>query len=69
TSDAAPSYYRLFRSTQHSQKEQPLKNLCVVRNWVDNYSASREPAFVYRGNQLSPEKREKIIHIGGHSFN
>lgn len=66
--DVAPSDYHLFRSMQHGLAGTQFHNSEEVRKWIDDFIASKDKEFFYRGIHLLPEKWEKVIENCGNYF-
>lgn len=67
--DLAPSDYHLFRSMQHSLKDQEFTNLDQVRFWVSEFfNAKPQEFFSYGIKGLRERWREVIRHNGEYCF-
>jgi hypothetical protein len=66
--DCAPSDYHLFRSMQHGLADQHFKTYEEIKKWLDEWIASKDEHFFYRGIHLLSEKWEKIVASDGHYF-
>lgn len=66
--DLAPSDYHLFRSMQHGLSEQHFSTFEEVKNWIDEWLASKDENFYERGIRLLPQKWEKVIENDGQYF-
>ncbi|QQP49338.1 Transposase [Caligus rogercresseyi] len=54
--DLAPSDYYLFASMGHAHAEQRLSSYEDVRKWLDDWFASKEQQFFWRGIHKLPER-------------
>lgn len=54
--DLAPSDYHLFASLGHALAEQHFDSYENVRKWLDNWFASKEELFFWRGIHNLPER-------------
>ena len=66
--DLAPSDYHLFASLGHALAEQHFNSYENVRKWLDNWFASKEELFFWRGIHTLPERWEKCINSNGDYF-
>ncbi|EGI68513.1 Mariner Mos1 transposase, partial [Acromyrmex echinatior] len=67
--DIAPSDYHLFRSMAHSLSEQHFTSYEDIKNWIDNWIASKDEAFFQRGIRMLSERWEKIVASMDNIFN
>ncbi|UYV81906.1 hypothetical protein LAZ67_21000083 [Cordylochernes scorpioides] len=58
--DIAPSDYYLFRSMQHGLADQHFSNYDEVKKWIDEWIATKEPAFFGDGIRQLPERWGKV---------
>ena len=56
STDIALSYYHLFRSMQSALTGEKLSSFADMKNWRDNWIASKTTEFFYSGIHLSPER-------------
>ena len=63
--DLAPSDYHLFRSMQHSLSEQHFSSYEEIKNWLDEWIASKEEHFFSVGIRLLPVKWQYVIANDG----
>ncbi|EGI67280.1 Mariner Mos1 transposase [Acromyrmex echinatior] len=54
--DIAPSDYHLFRSMAHGLSEQHFTSYEDIKNWIDNWIASKDEAFFQRGIRMLSER-------------
>ncbi|EGI64132.1 Mariner Mos1 transposase [Acromyrmex echinatior] len=66
--DIAPSDYHLFRSMAHGLSEQHFTSYEDIKNWIDNWIASKDEAFFQRGIRMLPERWEKVVASDGQFF-
>jgi [histone H3]-lysine36 N-dimethyltransferase SETMAR len=66
--DIAPSDYHLFRSMQPALSGERFTSYEGIKNWLDNWIASKEPDFFLRGIRLLPERWEKVVGSDGAYF-
>ncbi|KAM0728867.1 Mariner Mos1 transposase [Formica fusca] len=63
--DLAPSDYYLFASMGHALAEQHFTSYENVRKWLDDWFASKEQQFFWRGIHKLSERWEKCIASNG----
>ncbi|KAM0726699.1 Mariner Mos1 transposase [Formica fusca] len=66
--DLAPSDYYLFASMGHAFAEQHFTSYENVRKWLDDWVASKEQQFFWRGIHKLSERWEKCIASNGQYF-
>lgn len=66
--DLAPSDYHLFSSMGHALAEQHFDSYENVRKWLDDWFASKDEQFFWRGIHKLPERWEKCVASNGHYF-
>ena len=66
--DIAPSDYHLFRSMQSALSGERFSSYEEIKKWVDEWIASKEPDFFYRGIHLLPEKWQNVVVSDGNYF-
>lgn len=66
--DIAPSDFHLFRSMQHSLAEQTFNSYKDIENWIDQWIASKNQEFFYRGIHSLPERWSKVVAVNGNYF-
>jgi histone-lysine N-methyltransferase SETMAR len=66
--DIAPSDYHLFRSMQHGLSGQHFKTYEEIKKWLDEWIASKQEEFFYRGIHLLPERWAKVVANDGQYF-
>ena len=66
--DLAPSDYHLFASMGHALAEQRFTSYENVRKWLDDWFASKEQQFFWRGIHKLPDRWEKCIASNGQYF-
>lgn len=66
--DLAPSDYHLFSSMGHALAEQHFANYEDVKKWLDEWFASKDREFFWRGIHKLPERWEKCIANEGQYF-
>jgi len=66
--DLAPSDYHLFSSMGHALTERHFDSYEDVRKWLDEWFASKDEEFFWRGIHKLPERREKCIVSEGKYF-
>ncbi|EGI68253.1 Mariner Mos1 transposase [Acromyrmex echinatior] len=54
--DIAPSDYHLFRSMAHGLSEQHFTSYEVIKNWINNWIASKDEAFFQCGIRMLLER-------------
>ena len=59
--DLAPSDYHLFRSLEHSLREQSFENVEDLKNHLDDFFASKPQSFYRDGIRQLPIKWQKVI--------
>ena len=64
----APSDYHLFASMGHAIDEQCFTSYENVRKWLDDWFASKEQQFFWRGIHKLPDRWEKCIASNGQYF-
>ena len=65
SSDLAPSDYYLFASMGHALSDQHFTSYENVRKWMDDWFASKEQQFFWRGIHQLPDRWEKYIASDG----
>uniref|UniRef100_A0A914IB43 Histone-lysine N-methyltransferase SETMAR n=1 Tax=Globodera rostochiensis TaxID=31243 RepID=A0A914IB43_GLORO len=63
--DVAPSDYHLFRSLSNALSGVTLENAAALQNWLDEFFASKPPAFYKRGIEKLPGRWEEIVNNAG----
>ncbi|CAK9803711.1 Mariner Mos1 transposase [Anthophora quadrimaculata] len=66
--DLAPSDYYLFASMGHALAKQRFTSHEDVRKWLDDWFASKEEQFFWRGIHKLPERWQKCITSDGQYF-
>lgn len=66
--DLAPSDYHLFSSMGHALAEQHFDSYDDVRKWLDEWFASREKEFFWRGIHKLPDRWRKCVVSEGKYF-
>ena len=66
--DLAPFDYYLFASMGHALSDQHFTSYENVRKWLDDWFASKEQQFFWRGIHQLPERWEKCIASDGQYF-
>ena len=66
--DLAPSDYYLFALMGHALSDQHFTSYENVRKWLDDWFASRERQFFWRGIHQLPDRWEKCIASDGQYF-
>ena len=66
--DLAPSDYYLFASMGHAFSDQHFTSYENVRKWLDDWFASNERQFLWRGIHQLPDRWEKCIASDGQYF-
>ena len=66
--DLAPSDYHLFSSMGHALTEQHFTYYEDVRKWLNEWFASKEEIFFWRGIHKLPERWEKCVASDGKYF-
>lgn len=66
--DLAPSDYYLFSSMGHGLSEQRFTSYEDVRKWLDDWFASKDEKFYWRGIHALPERWQKCIVNEGQYF-
>ncbi len=66
--DLAPSDYHLFRSLEHSLREQSFEDVEDLKNHLDDFFASKSQSFYRDGIRQLPIKRQKVITNKGNYF-
>ncbi|EGI60239.1 Mariner Mos1 transposase, partial [Acromyrmex echinatior] len=66
--DIALSDYYLFRSMAHGLSEQHFTSYEDIKNWIDNWIASKDKAFFQRDIRMLPERWEKVVANDGQYF-
>ena len=64
----APSDYYLFASMGHALSDQHFTSYENVRKWLDDWFASKERQFFWRGIHQLPDRWEKCIASDGQYF-
>jgi len=67
-SNLAPSDYHLFSSMRHALIERHFDSYEDVRKWLDEWFASKDEEFFWRGIHKLPERWEKFIVSEGKYF-
>ncbi|EGI57532.1 Mariner Mos1 transposase [Acromyrmex echinatior] len=57
--------YHLFRSLAHDLSEQHFTSYEDIKNWIDNWIASKDEAFFQRVIRMLPERWEKVVTSDG----
>lgn len=63
--DLAPSDFHLFRSLQNALNGISFKNDDEIRNWLENWFASKPANFFKHGIEMLPERWEEVVNNGG----
>ena len=63
--DLAPSEYYLFRSMQHGLSEQHSSSYEEVKNWIDEWLASKEERWYWERIHQLPKRWKKVIDNDG----
>lgn len=63
--DIAPSDFHLFRSMEHSLKNQNFKNADDVRTHLESYFSSKDTEFYGRGIETLPTRWQKVLDNDG----
>ncbi|MEZ0498455.1 ArsR family transcriptional regulator [Sphingomonas sp. IW22] len=66
--DLAPTDYHLFRSMQHFLAGQHFKNVSEIREFLDNFLASKPRSFYRSGIRQLPERWKKVMDNNGSYF-
>lgn len=66
--DLAPSDYHLFRSMQHSLRDTQFKNDEEIKNWLDDFFASKPAEFYARGIRSLRDRWRNTIATDGEYF-
>lgn len=66
--DLAPSDYYLFRSMQHGLSEQHFHSYEEVKNWLDEWLASKNEKWYWDGIHQLTERWEKVVANDGQYF-
>lgn len=66
--DLAPSDYHLFSSMGHALAEQHFNSYDDVRNWLDEWFASKERQFFWQGIHNLPDRWAQCVASEGHYF-
>jgi len=66
--DIAPSDYHLFRSMQSALTGEKFTSCADIKNWLDNWIASKTTEFFYSGIHSLPERWSKVITFEGNYF-
>ncbi|KAG5319822.1 MOS1T transposase, partial [Pseudoatta argentina] len=66
--DIAPSDYHLFRSMALGLSKHHFTSYEDIKNWIDNWIASKDEAFFQRGIRMLPEKWKKVVASDGQYF-
>ncbi|EGI67220.1 Mariner Mos1 transposase [Acromyrmex echinatior] len=64
----APFDYHLFRSIVHGLSEQHFTSYEDIKNWIDNWIASKDEVFFQCGIRMLLERWEKIMASDGQYF-
>lgn len=67
--DLAPSDFHLFRSMASGLKDTSFASATEVKNWLDDWIASKDEDFFYRGIHALPERWTKCVASNGDYFN
>ena len=62
------SDYYLFRSMQHGISEQHFNSYEEVKNWIDEWSASKGERWYWEGIHQLSKRWKKVIDNGGQYF-
>ena len=68
SSHLAPSDYYLFASMGHAVSDKHFTSYENVRKWLDDWFASKERQFFWRGIHQLPDRWEKCIASDGQYF-
>jgi histone-lysine N-methyltransferase SETMAR len=63
--DLAPSDYHLFRSMSNAMRGKTFADDADLRNWLDEFFASKPAEFYRRGIQKLPERWEEVVTNNG----
>ena len=66
--DLAPSVYHLFRSLEHSLREQSFEDVEDLKNHLDDFFASKSQSFYRDGIRQLPIKWQKVVTNKGNYF-
>jgi len=66
--DIAPSDYYLFRSMASALSEERFRSYEEIKNWLDNWIASKQADFYQRGIRVLPERWAKVVASDGAYF-
>lgn len=66
--DLAPSYYHLFASMGLALAEQHFDSYKEVKNWLDEWFASKDDQIYWRGIHNLPNRWEKCVASEGKYF-
>lgn len=66
--DIAPSDFHLFRSMQHSLAGHTFKSYQDIEKWMDQWIATKDQKFFYRGIHSLPERWSKVVAANGKYF-
>jgi len=66
--DIAPSDYWLLRKMQHDLANHRFTSFAEIKNWLQNWIASKDESFFRNGIQKLPERWEKV-GSDGQDFN
>ncbi|GFU97147.1 mariner Mos1 transposase [Trichonephila clavipes] len=66
--DLAPSDYNLFASLGHAFSDQRFTSYENVKSWLDDWLASKDRSFFWRGIHKLPEKWGKCVASDGYYF-
>ncbi|GFW80827.1 mariner Mos1 transposase [Trichonephila clavipes] len=66
--DLAPSGYHLFASLRHALADQRFTSYENVKSWLDDWLASKDRSFFWRGIHKLPKRWGKCVASDGYYF-